>query len=125
VTRPRPASPRDNQKPVDPKPVEPPPPAPVEPPPAPPPQTAAPLIRTPATADAAVAERQIRDVLGRAQGGLNNINFQRLSEERKKSYNDTKDFIERAEAAIKAANFELAKSLASTAEKLANELQSR
>ena len=124
-TRPRPStrdSSKDTQKPVD-KPVDPPP-APVEQPPPPPPITA-PLVRTPATADAAAAERQIREVLGRAQTRLNNINYQQLSEERKKSYNDCKDFIERAEAAIKAANFELAKGLASTAEKLANELQPR
>ena len=57
--------------------------------------------------------------------GLNNINFQRLNGQRKKAYNEAKDFIERAEAAIKASNFELAKDLAGKAEKLANELQSR
>jgi hypothetical protein len=114
---------KDTQKPADPKPVELPP-APVEQPPAPA-QNTAPLIRTPATADAAAAERQIREALGRAQTGLKNINFQRLSEERKKAYNDVKDFIERAEAAIKASDFELAKGLASTAEKLTNELQIR
>ena len=53
------------------------------------------------------------------------MNFQTLSGQRKKAYNEAKDFIERAEVAIKASNFELAKDLAGKAEKLANELQGR
>jgi hypothetical protein len=115
---------RDTQKP-DVKPVEPIPP--VEQPPAAPPQAAAPapLIRTPATADSAASERQIRDVMQKAQSGLGNVDFERLSPPRKKAYNEAKDFIDRAEAAIKASNFELAKDLAGKAEKLANELQGR
>jgi hypothetical protein len=124
--RPRPSArdtSRDTQKPADPKPPEATP-APVEQPPAPPPSPA-PLIRTPATADAAAAERQIRESLGSTQKKLNSINFQRLSPERQKAYNEAKDFMEQAERAIKASNFELAKGLASTAEKLASELQSR
>ena len=128
ASRPRPTasrdSTRDTQKPADPKPAEVPP-IPAEQPPPAPPQNTAPIIRTPATADSAAAERQIREVLGRAQAGFNRIPVNLLSEERKKSYNDLKDFIERAEAAIKASNFELAKGLATTAEKLANELQVR
>ena len=86
---------------------------------------AAPLIRTPATADAAASERQIRDTILSAQKGLSNVNFYGLSGQRKKAYNEAKDFIERAEVAIKASNFELAKDLAGKAEKLANELQGR
>ena len=86
---------------------------------------AAPLIRTPATADAAASERQIRDTMLSAQKGLSNVNFNGLSGQRKKDYNDAKDFIQRAEEAIKASNFELAKDLAGKAEKLANELQGR
>ncbi|HZN11559.1 MAG TPA: hypothetical protein VFC61_07775 [Blastocatellia bacterium] len=125
ATRPRPtAPPKDTQKPADPKPAETMPP-PVEPPPAPPPATAAPVIRTPATADPAAAERQIRESLGSTQKKLNGINFQRLSPERQKAYNEAKDFMVQAERAIKASNFELAKGLASTAEKLASELQNR
>ena len=94
------------------------------PPPAPP-TAAAPLIRTPATADAAATERQIRDTMLSAQKGLSNVPFDRLSGQRKKAYNEAKDFIDRAEVAIKASNFELAKDLAGKAEKLANELQGR
>jgi hypothetical protein len=83
----------------------------------------APVLRTPATADAAASERQIRDTLGRAQAGLNNVNYQQLSQARKKAYDEAKDFITSAEGAIKAANFEIAKEFADKAEKLARVLQ--
>ncbi len=128
--KPRPSSARETNnrepqkaesKPPEPLPVVEPPPS--APPPAPAP--AAPLIRTPATADAAASERQIRDTMLSAQKGLSNVNFDGLSGPRKKAYNEAKDFIERAEVAIKASNFELAKDLAGKAEKLANELQGR
>ena len=126
--KPRPSSPRDNsnresQK-AEAKPPDPLPPV-AEPPPSAAPVAAAPLIRTPATADAAASEREIRDVMKKAQSGLNNVNFAGLSGQRKKAYNEAKDFIDRAEVAIKASNFELAKELAGKAEKLANELQGR
>jgi hypothetical protein len=114
---------RDTQKPPDTKPAEASPVA-VEQPPAVP-ASNAPQIRTPATVDTAAAEKQVRDTLTRAQTRLNNINYQRLNGDGQKAYNDAKNFMERAEAAIKASNLELAKGLASTAEKLANELQSR
>ncbi len=119
---------RDTQKPADAKPADAKPadatPVPVEPPPQPPPNTA-PQIRTPATVDTAAAEKQVRETLNRAQQRLNIINYQRLNGGGQKAYNEAKDFMERAEAAIKASNFELAKGLASNAEKLANEIQSR
>ncbi len=123
AARPRPQPPRETQKPPDPKPVELP--AALVEPPSAPPQTVPPLLRTPATADPAVAERQIRDTLSKVQIGLNNVNFQRLSDGAKKAYNEVKDFMLGAEAAIKTSNFELGKELASKAEKLANELQGR
>jgi hypothetical protein len=125
--KPRPSSQRDTnnrdgQK-AEAKPPDPLPPV-AEPPPSPPPQSAAPpTIRTPATADTAASERQIRDTMQSAQKGLNNVDFNQLSVQRKRSYNEAKDFLERAEAAIKSSNFELAKELAGKAEKLANELQ--
>ena len=131
--KPRPSNPRDNnnrdgQK-AEVKPPDPLPPvaeAPPSPPPSPPPQAAAPpTIRTPATADAAASERQIRDTMQSAQKGLNNVPFNQLNDQRKRAYNEAKDFIVRAEVAIKASNFELAKELAGKAEKLANELQGR
>jgi hypothetical protein len=100
--------------------------APVTEPPAPtPPPAPAPLLRTPATADAAAAERQIRETLYKAQDGLNRVDFQNLPETRKKSYNEAKEIIRQAEEAIKVSNLDLAKGLASTAEKLVNALQGR
>jgi hypothetical protein len=125
----REASNRDTQKPEA-KPAEPLPQV-VEPPPtppasAPPPAPASAVIRTPATAaDPAASERQIRDTMHGAQKGLKNVNFGGLNGQGKKAYNEAKDFIERAEAALKTSNFELAKELAGKAEKLANELQGR
>jgi hypothetical protein len=116
---------RDNTQKPEVKPVEPVPPV-EQPPAAPPPATAASsIIRTPATANTAASERQIRDVMQKAQIGLGNVDFNLLNDARKKAYNDAKDFIDRADAAIKTSNFELAKELAGKAEKLANELQGR
>jgi len=83
------------------------------------------MIRTPATADAAASERQIRDIIVKTTTGLGTVNFQRLNGDRKKAYNDAKDFLDRAEAAIRASNFELARELAAKAEKLSSELQGR
>ena len=129
TTKPRPSSSRDatnrdpqkpEAKPTEPLPtvVEPPPPTtPAQPP-------ASGVLRTPATAaDPAASERQIRDTMASAQKGLSNVPFSSLNGQRKKAYNECKDFIERADAALKVSNFELAKELAGKAEKLANELQ--
>ena len=90
---------------------------------APAPAQPAPLLRTPATADAAAAEKQIRETINRAQSGLNGVNYQKLSLERKKAYDEAKDFIISAEGAIKSTSFELAKEFADKAEKLARVLQ--
>jgi hypothetical protein len=114
---------RDTQKPADPKPAEATPP-PVEPPP-PAAASNAPQIRTPATVDTAAAKQQVRQTLDKAQKRLDSIDYQRLNGDGQKNYNEAKAFMERAEAAIKASNFELAKGLASNAEKLANEIQTR
>lgn len=131
TTKPKPSAPRDAanrdaQKPEA-KPTEPLPPVADPPPPTAPAQPpASAVIRTPATAaDPAASERQIRETMANAQKGLNNVNFTTLPPQRKKDYNDCKDFIERADAALKVQNFELAKELAGKAEKLANELQGR
>ena len=112
---------RDTQKPPEAKPAETP--APVEQPPAPP-QTGT-QIRTPATADAAAAEKVVRETISRARERLKNIDYQRLNGGAQKAYNEAKDFIDRAEVAVKTSNLDLAKGLASQAEKLANELPSR
>jgi outer membrane biosynthesis protein TonB len=126
TTKPR-ATPRDTSRETVKPEVKPETPPPPEPTPAQPaPSTApAPLLRTPATVDTAGAERLIRETLKRARDGLGSVNLTRLSGERKKAYNEANDFIERAEAAMKASNFELAKDLADKAEKFSKELQGR
>ena len=116
--------PGETQKPPDPKPVELPP-ALVEPPPAPPPN-AAPLLRTPATADR--RRRRAADSRHAVQSadGLNNVNFQRLSDDGEEGLQRGQRLHAAApKRAIKTSNFELGKELASKAEKLANELQGR
>jgi hypothetical protein len=87
--------------------------------------TPAPTLRTPATKDTAGAERQIRDTLQKARTGLRSVDYQRLSQERKKAYDEANAFIAEAESAIKTSNFELAQELADKAEKFSKELQQR
>jgi outer membrane biosynthesis protein TonB len=119
--QPRDTPPRDTQKP-DPKPAE---------TPAPeqttgnaqPPAATVPPLRTARTGDAAQAERQIRDVLGRASGTLARVDYRRLTSERKKAYDQAKQFIEGAEAALKESNFEAAREFADKAETFAKQLQ--
>lgn len=93
--------------------------------PAAPTGTPSPLLRTPATADAAAAERGVRETIARAQAGLKNVEYPRLSVERQKAYDQALDFLTGAEAQIRAANLEMAKELADKADKLARELQGR
>ena len=113
---------RDTQKPPEAKPVETP--APVEQPPVPAQNTGT-QIRTPATADSVAAEKVVRDTIARAWERLKSIDYQRLPGGAQKAYDEAKDFIQRAEVALKASNLDLAKGLASQAAKLANELPSR
>ena len=67
----------------------------------------------------------VRETISRARERLKNIDYQRLKGGAQKAYNEAKDFIDRAEVAVKTSNLDLAKGLASQAEKLANELPSR
>lgn len=91
----------------------------------PPAASAVPPLRTASTADGAQAERQIRDVIGRANTMLTRVDYQKLTPERRKAYDDAKRFIDASEAALKGANYEYARKLADTAETLAKELQGR
>lgn len=87
-----------------------------------PPAPAVPLLRTPATANTAAAERQIVETLERAQKGLDNVDYLRLTQPRQKFYNEAKEFITESEAHLKASNLEVAKELAEKAEKYATML---
>ena len=112
---------RDTQKP-EPKPTETPTPEqttgnaqPAAPPVAP--------LRTARSGDGAQAERQIRDTLGRANGILARVDYRKLTPERKKAYDQAKQFIEGSEAFLKESNFEAARELADKAETFAKQLQ--
>jgi hypothetical protein len=87
------------------------------------PTSTVPPLRTPRTADGAQAERQIRDIVGRANGLLGRVDYRKLSAERRKAYDQAKQFIEGAEEAIRDGRFEYALELADKAETLAKQLQ--
>jgi type IV secretory pathway VirB10-like protein len=91
----------------------------------PPPPQPAPVgpLRTSRTADGAKTEQQIRDILRRTTGLLGKVNYQGLTQDRQKVYNDAKNFMDGAETAIKEEKFELALELAEKAETLAKGLQ--
>lgn len=97
------------------------PPEPAAPAPAPTPQKA-PQLSTPQTADSNEAERAIRATAERANGSLRSVNFNQLSNERKKAYNDAKMYLQQAEEALKQGNFVFAQNIANKAETLAREL---
>ena len=92
-------------------------PAPVPQPPAQPPAQ----LRTPQTADAN-ASKAVQATIDRANQMLNNIDYRLLSNERKKAYDDAKQFIREADAAIKQGNLVFAQGVATKAETLAREL---
>jgi outer membrane biosynthesis protein TonB len=86
---------------------------------------AVPQLRTPQTADGSEAEKTVRATLDRAKTVLGGVNFNPLSNERKKAYNDAKAFIQQAEDALKQGNYVFAQGVATKAETLAHELAGR
>ena len=122
--RPRPNPPRDvpREAKSEAKPPEPTPTETTAPPQAPQPAPVGPL-RTSRTVDGAKTEQQIRDILRRANGLLGKVNYQGLTPERQKVYNEAKQFIDNAETKMKEEQFELALELAEKAETLAKALQ--
>ena len=84
---------------------------------------AVPPLRTDRTRDTAQAERQIRDILHRVNQLLNKVDYQRLTKDRQKAYNQAKQFMEGAEAALRDGRFDYALELAEKAETFAKELQ--
>ena len=91
----------------EPEPVPQPPPAPVPP------------LRTGTSATGAEAERQVKEILQRARQMLDGVDTRGLSEDRMANYESAKDSITRAEAAIKASNWVLARQVAERAENIA------
>jgi outer membrane biosynthesis protein TonB len=123
-TRPRDTGLRETQKP-EPKPEAPPAAEPATVPPIPAqnaPSTS--VLRPQTNADAAAAaDRRITDMINRARGVLNNVDYQKLSDQRKGAYKEAQSQIGGAEVALKESNFELAQEMAEKAEKLANALR--
>ena len=95
-----------------------------DPAPAPPPPVSV-QLRTPQTADGSEADKNVRTTLDRAKNLLGTVNFNALSNERKKAYNDAKAFIQQTEEALKQGNYVLAQGFVTKAETLAHELAGR
>ena len=91
----------------------------------PPLQSQVPQLRTPQTADGSEAEKNVRATVDRAKSVLGTVNYNPLSNERKKAYNDAKAFIQQAEDALKQGNYVFAQGVATKAETLAHELAGR
>lgn len=99
----------------EPKPADPKPETPETAPATPPPPPVAPL-RSPSTPSGADALRQARDTIARAEAIMKNVDFQKLSEDRKATYNFAKSYIAQAEEKIKQEDYALALSFAQRAE---------
>jgi len=119
--KPKPAARNSNEpRAADPKPETPEtPPASTAPPTAP----VAPL-RSPSTPSGPDALRQVRDTITRAESILTRVDYQKLSDDRKATYNFAKNFIVQAEEKIKQEDFTLALSFAQRAETNAKMLDS-
>ncbi len=91
-------------------------PAPVAPPPP------APQLRT---AESTGAETTVRATIDRARGLLNSIDYRRLIAARKKAYDDAKEYVQRADEALRTGNVVFAQGVATKAETLAKELSNR
>jgi hypothetical protein len=118
--KPKPSPPREAARPPDPKPDPPP----VEtvsvPPLAPPPQ-----LRTSGTGDGAEAQRQVRDLITRADKALKQVDYRKLSTAQRGQYDTAKMMLTQSEEKLKASNFDIAKNLAEKADRIATELKTR
>jgi len=108
----------------DPRPAESKPENPPEPPPGatPPPPPVAPL-RTPSAPSGPEAARQVRDTLTRAEAILSKVDYQKLSKDRKSTYDSAKNFMQQAEEKLKQEDLQLALNFALRAETIAQTLQ--
>ena len=116
-TRPAPPPVRTDPKPAETPAAEAPPPvAPVTPPP---------QLRTSSTADAAEAEKQVRTVMESANKALNSIDWRRLSKSQQEQYDTAKRMITESDEKLKESKVEIARNLATKAERIAKELLGR
>jgi hypothetical protein len=89
-----------------------------------PPPPVAPL-RTPTSPVGPEAARQIREILIRAQSILNNVDYQKLTADRRGAYDLAKSAITSAEEALKKDDLLLARSFAERADVIAKQLEGR
>ncbi len=85
----------------------------------------APELRTIDTPDAALATRQVRDIMERAGRTLAQIDYGKLAKASQLQYDMAKRFIEQSEEALKLKNFTAAQLMAEKAETIARELSGR
>jgi hypothetical protein len=100
-------------------------PEPAEPDPVIPPPALVPPLRTGTSANGPEADRQIKEILGRANRLLEGVDRNSLSEDGKANFDSAKDSINRAEEALRASNWVLARSVADRAENIAKRLGGR
>jgi outer membrane biosynthesis protein TonB len=113
---------REPAKPPDSKPEPPP----VEPPPPAPAAASVPPLRTPDTPAASdAAARAGRDAIDRVRKTLESVDYRLLKPALQKEYENAKQFLVQSEDALKVGNYELARSLADKAERIAKQLQGR
>ena len=79
-------------------------------------------MRTPQTANDEQAEREVRSVMARAQGMLNNMDYGPLSAAARQQYDTARRFIAQADSALRIRNYVFARNLADKAETLARQL---
>jgi outer membrane biosynthesis protein TonB len=82
-------------------------------------------LRTPTTPSGPEATRQIKDILARAENVLSRVDYQKLTADRRATYESAKSFIAQADEAIKKEDLTLARSFAERAENIAKQLEAR
>ena len=82
-------------------------------------------LRTPTTPSGPEATRQVREVLARAEYVLDKVDYQKLTPDRRATYDSAKSFMTQADEALKKEDLTLARSFADRAENIAKQLESR
>jgi hypothetical protein len=96
--------------------------APSQPAAAPQPETPTVRVAPAPTSTSAADERKVRELMGKASTDLARVDYQRLTNEGKAQYDQSKRYSEDAQAAIKERNFVYALTLAEKAANIAAEL---
>jgi hypothetical protein len=84
-----------------------------------------PELRKPETPDDARAHQRVRDILARAAGTLNRVDYRALSQPAQQQYDMGKRFMEQSEEALRVRNYTAAVLMAEKAETIATELARR